>query len=223
MKSPTTADAPRPPKSLTTESLALVLAGIPTGGAMQRASSFQRGDRPSCPGARRLKRLRARSLSLAEPQICDALTASPTHLAVNRLKRGMEFGTLSICSVFCRFSASAARFAAAFGRLVGRVTEASAEGGGRNGALADEIRARKLRLGRSGARRRHRMGRRAQQRRPASPEGDEARRRGVPLPQHVRQGGGRDHAGRRAAPRPTPRTRTGCRSGSSRCAGWRGR
>ena len=54
-------------------------------------------------------------------------------------------------------------------------------------------------------------------------QGDEARRRGVLLPQHVGQGGGRDHAGDARRRSPTPRTPTGSRCGSSRCGRSRGR
>ena len=66
-----------------------------------------------------------------------------------------------------------------------------------NGLLADEIGTQQLQLGRLGPRRRHHVGRGAQQCRAAAPSSHEARRPSAFLSQHGRAGGGRHHADHR--------------------------
>jgi hypothetical protein len=57
---------------------------------------------PSCPGARRVKRREARSLSIAGTEIGELLRGAKQS-AVSRCTRAIKFGTLSIRSVFRDF------------------------------------------------------------------------------------------------------------------------
>jgi hypothetical protein len=100
MEIPTSADAMRPPNNLITFSFALA-GGRPLE-ALSRAFEIQR-ELPVLPlEPRRLNAPSALSLSIAEGQICYVYRES-NQSAVNRSRLAMEFGTLSICSVFWGF------------------------------------------------------------------------------------------------------------------------
>src|SRR5690349_13660391 len=96
----TSADAMRPPNKLITFPFALWLAGGPLE-ALNARLKHPAGDRPSCLSSPAPLALGS-SLPIAEGQICYVYRES-NHLSVNRSRLGMEFGTLSICSVFSSF------------------------------------------------------------------------------------------------------------------------
>src|SRR6476659_1732862 len=74
MNSPITAAAPRPPSSFTKISCPNMRTKPLEAHHAHLLPSGE--DRPSCPGARRLKRLEAHSLSIAENQIWKVLTTA---------------------------------------------------------------------------------------------------------------------------------------------------